>query len=123
MITSLGSLRLREALAIVERRRRLLRTVVVAVVLVGLLLTVLAPGLLPSHPLVGAAVALVALLVGFTVTLAVDAGDDTVRGPRHVATAGGELVGVLPTAVSPRRRRTSPRRCSTRGPTSGWSSG
>jgi hypothetical protein len=89
-----------EALDVLDRRASLLRGVVLAVVLVGVLLAVVAPDVVPPQPLVGAAVAIVAILLGVAVTLAVDAGDGTVRGPRHVEAAGGELVGVLPTRVT-----------------------
>ncbi|WP_052664323.1 hypothetical protein [Nitriliruptor alkaliphilus] len=90
-----------EALDVVERRGGLLRAAVGGLVGVGLIVTVLAPGILPRQPLVGAAVAVAAILIGLAITIAVDAGDATIRGPRHVRSAGGELVGVLPTQVSP----------------------
>lgn len=89
-----------EALDVVERRGGLLRAAVGGLVGLGLILTVLAPGILPRRPLVGAAVAVAAILIGLAITIAVDAGDATIRGPRHVRSAGGELVGVLPTTVS-----------------------
>jgi hypothetical protein len=100
MSPSSRSRRLADTLALLERRRRLLRTVVVAVVLLGLAVTALAPGILPSTPVVGALVGLVALVLGLVAAVAADAGDDTIRGPRQVA-AIGDLVAVLPTTAGP----------------------
>jgi hypothetical protein len=87
-----------EGLDVVETRRRILFAVVGLVVLVGIVTTLLAPNLLPPTPLVGAAVALTAILLGLAAALAVDASDLRVRGPRHVGAAGGELVAILPVA-------------------------
>ncbi|MFP4312657.1 MAG: hypothetical protein ACLFS9_11855, partial [Nitriliruptoraceae bacterium] len=71
--------------------------ITVAVVVVGAtLLAWLAPGVLAPTPLVGAAVGVAALLLGTAAAVTTDASDLTVRGPRHVAAAGGELVAVLP---------------------------
>src|SRR5690606_20772128 len=68
-----------EALDAVERRGGLLRAAVGAIVLIALVLTLVAPDLLPPRPLVGAAVAVVAIVVALAVTLVVDAGDATIR--------------------------------------------
>jgi hypothetical protein len=100
MASSSRSARLVEVLDVLDRRASLLRGVVLAVVLVGVLLALFAPGVLPPTPLVGAAVAVIAILLGAGVAVAVDAGDGVVRGPHHVRAIGGELVGALPTEVS-----------------------
>ncbi len=65
-------------------------------VLVAVVVAVVAPGFLPPTPLVGAAVGGAALLLAIAVLIALDSADLTVRGPRHVRAAGGELVAVLP---------------------------
>jgi hypothetical protein len=85
-----------EGLDIVQHRRRLLLVVVAVVVALGVLLAVVAPGIVPPVPVVGAAVGLAAVLLGLAAILAADTADLTVRGPRHVGAAGGELVAVLP---------------------------
>jgi hypothetical protein len=85
-----------EGLDIVQHRRRLLLAVVAVVVALGVLLAVVAPGIVPPVPVVGAAVGLAAVLLGLAAILAADTADLTVRGPRHVGAAGGELVAVLP---------------------------
>jgi hypothetical protein len=87
-----------EGLDIVESRRRIVLGVAGLIIVVGLLLALLAPGLLPPTALVGAAVAIVALLAGVAAAIVVDSSDLRVRGPRHVVAAGGELVAVLPVA-------------------------
>jgi hypothetical protein len=89
-----------EGADIVALRSTPLRAVAAAVCLVGVVLAVLVPDLVPPTPLVGAAVALAALLLGIAAAVAVDATDLTVRGPRHVRAAGGELVAILPSAPS-----------------------
>ncbi len=85
-----------EGLDIVHRKWALLAAVVVGVVLAGALLALLFPGVVPRTPEVGAAIGLAALLLGLAAAVATDATDLIVRGPRHVAAAGGELVAVLP---------------------------
>lgn len=88
-----------EGLDIMESRRRIVLGVAGLIIVVGLLLALLAPGVLPPTPLVGAAVALAALLVGVAAAIVVDSSDLRVRGPRHVVAAGGELVAVLPSEL------------------------
>jgi hypothetical protein len=88
-----------EGLDIVESRRRVVLGVAGLIIVVGLLVALLAPNVLPPTPLVGAAVALAALLIGVAAAIVVDSSDLRVRGPRHVVAAGGELVAVLPVAV------------------------
>ncbi|MEX2505035.1 MAG: hypothetical protein WD378_09295, partial [Egicoccus sp.] len=90
-----------EGLDILQRRAGLLRAVVAAVCLAGLAAAWLAPGVVPPTWAVGAAVALAALLLGTAVAIAADTADLTLRGPRHVRAAGGELVAVLPPEVDP----------------------
>jgi hypothetical protein len=85
-----------EGLDIARLRAVPLRVVVGAVCAVGILLAIVLPDLVPPTPLVGAAVGVAALLLGLAAAVAVDAADLTVRGPRHVRTAGGELVAILP---------------------------
>lgn len=85
-----------EGLDIVHRKWMLLASVVLAVVVVGAVVALLFPGAVPRSPEVGAAIGLAALLLGLATAVATDATDLIVRGPRHVAAAGGELVAVLP---------------------------
>jgi hypothetical protein len=87
-----------EGLDIVESRRRIVLGIAGLIIVVGLLLALLAPSVLPPTPLVGAAVAFAALLIGVAAAIVVDSSDLRVRGPRHVVAAGGELVAVLPVA-------------------------
>ncbi len=86
-----------EGLDVVEQRRPVFIAVTIGVIALGGILAVLAPGLVPPVPLVGAAVGVAALLLGLAVAVALDAADLRLRGPRHVGAAGGELVAVLPT--------------------------
>jgi hypothetical protein len=85
-----------EGLDIAELRRGVVVGVAVGVCALGVLLAFLAPGIVPPVPWVGAAVAVAGLLLGLAAGVAVDTADLTVRGPRHVGAAGGELVAVLP---------------------------
>lgn len=88
-----------EGLDVVELRRSVLLTVTLGVLVVGGILAVVFPGLVPPVPVVGAAVGLAALLLGLAAAIGLDATDLRLRGPRHVGAAGGELVAVLPTAA------------------------
>jgi hypothetical protein len=90
-----------EGLDIARLRAVPLRVVIGVVCVVGIVLAVVLPDLVPPTALVGAAVALAALLLGLAVAVAIDAADLTVRGPRHVRAAGGELVAILPTDATP----------------------
>ncbi len=85
-----------EGLDIVDRRRGMLLAVVAGVIVVAAVLAVVLPGVVPPTAAVGAAIGLAALLLGVAAAVAADATDLIVRGPRHVAAAGGELVAVLP---------------------------
>lgn len=91
-----------ELLDVLGRRGRF--AVVIASLLTAfvLLVALIAPSLVPPGPLVGAAVAVTALAIGLALALALDTLDVRVRGPRHVRSAGGELVALLPTL--PRER-------------------
>lgn len=90
-----------EGLDVLHLRSGVVRTVVAAGCVVGIAVTVIAPDVLPPTPLVGAAVAVAAILLGVAVAVAVDAADLTLRGPRHVRAAGGELVAILPAEGGP----------------------
>jgi hypothetical protein len=85
-----------EGLDLIDQRRRALLITVGMLVLIALVVAFFAPGILPPTPLVGAAVGVAALLLAIVVLIALDSADLTVRGPRHVRAAGGELVAVLP---------------------------
>jgi hypothetical protein len=85
-----------EGLDILQRKAIPFGITVAVVVLGAALLALVAPGLLPATPAIGATIGVAALLLGVAVAVATDASDLTVRGPRHVAAAGGELVAVLP---------------------------
>ena len=90
-----------EGLDIAQRRAGLLRLVVAVVCVAGLLTAWLAPGIVPPTWTVGAAVGVAALLLGLAAAVAADAADLTLRGPRHVLAAGGELVAVVPVDPDP----------------------
>ncbi len=85
-----------EGLDIVSRKWVLLSAVTGAVIVLGAIAALLLPEVVPPAPAVGAAVGLGGLLLGLAAAVATDATDLVVRGPRHVAAAGGELVAVLP---------------------------
>ena len=85
-----------EGLDLIDQRRRALLITTGVLVIVAVVVAIVAPGLLPPTPLVGAAVGVAALLLSIAVLIALDSADLTVRGPRHVRAAGGELVAVLP---------------------------
>ncbi len=81
-------------------RRRVLIAVAAGISVLGIALTMGAPGLLPSTAVVGAAVAIAAILVALAAAIAVDAGDLVVRGPRHVRAAGARVAGVVPASTT-----------------------
>ena len=85
-----------EGLDLIDQRRRALLITAGVLVIVAVAVAIVAPGLLPPTPLVGGAVGVAALLLSIAVLIALDSADLTVRGPRHVRAAGGELVAVLP---------------------------
>ena len=85
-----------EGLDIVSRKWVLLAVVTAVVIVVGAIVALVLPDVVPPAPAVGAAVGLAGLLLGLAAAVATDATDLVVRGPRHVAAAGGELVAVLP---------------------------
>lgn len=80
--------RLVEFVAVLESRRTVARIAAVGFLVLGALVTLLAPSVLPRHPVVGAAVGLGAVLVGVAAVLATDANDLIIRGPQHVRAAG-----------------------------------
>lgn len=82
---------------VLDLRRRLVRSVAFGVVGAGLLGALVAPGLVPPRPLVGAAIGTAACLLAAAAAVAADAGDALVRGPRHVRAAGGKVSMVVPT--------------------------
>jgi hypothetical protein len=86
-----------EGLDIARLRAVPLRVIAGVICVVGIVLAIVAPDLVPPTAVVGAAVAMAGLLLGLAAAVAVDAADLTVRGPRHVRAAGGELVAILPT--------------------------
>jgi hypothetical protein len=85
-----------EGLDIVSRKWVLLAAVTAAVIVLGAIAALILPDVVPATPGVGAAIGLAGLLLGLAAAVATDATDLVVRGPRHVAAAGGELVAVLP---------------------------
>ena len=82
-------------------RRRPAIVAVVGVLLLGVLLAVLAPGLVPASALTGVVVGLLALVAAFAAMLAVDAADPIVRGPRHVRVTGRTVVGRVDATPTP----------------------
>lgn len=91
-----------EGLDIAEQRRLVVLAVTGLLAAVGVVVSLIAPGIVPPTPGVGAAVGFAALLLGYAAAVAVDAADLTVRGPRHVRAAGAELVALVPSEPSPR---------------------
>jgi hypothetical protein len=89
-----------EGVDLVQQRQRALLLTFGLIVVVAAVVTVAAPDVLPPRPLVGAAVAVAALLLALAVLIALDAASIKVRGPRHIRAAGGELVAVLPAEPS-----------------------
>jgi hypothetical protein len=85
-----------EGLDVAEQRRLVIVVVALALAAVGVVVSLIAPGIVPRTAGVGAAVGFAALLLGYAAAVAVDAADLTVRGPRHVRAAGAELVAVVP---------------------------
>lgn len=83
-----------------QRRWLVLVAVTAAVFVVGALGAAFFPGVMPATAGVGAAVGVAALLLGLAAAIASDAADLVIRGPRHVGSAGGELVAVLPRDAS-----------------------
>lgn len=82
-----------ELLQILRARRGVLLATAIGLSLLGVLITLAAPGTLPPEPLVGGAVGLASWLLATAVAVAVDAGDAHVRGPRHVRSTGAVLAG------------------------------
>lgn len=93
--------RLTETFDALDQRRMLVYLVAVLVCLAAAAVAILAPSLLSATPVTGVVVAVAGLVVGTVVGLALDAGDSTVRGPRHVRAVGGELLATLPPRPDP----------------------
>jgi hypothetical protein len=93
---------LSEALDVVERRRRTIVGVTLLGIVAGLVVSWVAPDVLPAEATVGAGVALIALAIAVAVATALDAVDPHVVGPRHVRSCGGDLVALLPFMVDER---------------------
>jgi hypothetical protein len=82
---------LNESVEVLAARRRIVVAAAVGLTLLGGIVALIAPSLLPPRPLVGAAVGLAAVLLATALGLAVDAADLVVRGQRHIAAAGGTV--------------------------------
>ena len=82
---------LAEALDVLSARSRVVVATAVGIVLLGGIVAVLAPSILPPRAIVGAAVGIAAALLATAVALAMDASDLVVRGSRHVRAAGGGI--------------------------------
>jgi hypothetical protein len=85
-----------EGVDLVDRRRGTLLLTVGVVAVLGALAAWFVPEVVPPSPLVGASIGIAGVLLGIAAIIATDATEAIVRGPRHVGTAGGELVAVLP---------------------------
>ncbi|MBY5164476.1 hypothetical protein, partial [Salsipaludibacter albus] len=87
-------------LDVLRARERMWFVAAVLLVLLGALLALLAPGTLPPTLVVGAAVGLAAVLLATALVVGLDASDLIVRGPRHVAAAGGVVAGHISRSTS-----------------------
>jgi len=93
--------RLVEFVTILESRRTVARLAAGGFVLLGVLIALAAPSVVPRHPLVGAAVGIGAVLVGIAGVLATDANDLIIRGPQHVRAAGSRTSVSVPATPNP----------------------
>ncbi len=80
---------------VLRARERMWLVAALVLILLGALLALLAPGTLPPTPLVGLAVGAAAVLLATALVIGLDASDLIVRGPRHVAAAGGTVAGTI----------------------------
>lgn len=80
---------------LIELRRNLLIRVTLALAALGVLVALVAPGVLSPTPVVGAAVGLAAVLAGLAAAVGADYGDDIVQGPRHVRSLGSDTVATI----------------------------
>ena len=85
-----------ELLDVIGRRGRFAISVAGVLAALALVLSLVVPGFLPPRAFAGALVGITAIAIGLALTLALDALDVRVRGPRHVRSSGGELVALLP---------------------------
>lgn len=90
---------LTELSEIVELRRSVVVGVSLAVAGLGMVLAVVAPGLVPARPLVGLVLGFAAVMLGVAAGLALDSADLVLRGARHVRTAGADLLAHGPRAL------------------------
>lgn len=84
-----------ELLEVLTLRGWVLAGVAVAVGLVGSMMAALLPEVLPPNALAGAAVGVGGYLLGLAAAIAVDAGDRTIRGGRHVEATGAVLAATI----------------------------
>jgi hypothetical protein len=82
---------LAEALDVLAARRRVVAAAAVGLLLLGAVVALVAPTILPPRAVVGAAVGVASALLATAVALAMDASDLVVRGSRHVRAAGGAV--------------------------------
>lgn len=90
---------LRDLIEALQLRRLVALSTALGVVVLGLALSYLFPNVIPPHPLVGAAVGLAALTIGIVAAVAADAGDEIVRGARHVLATGAAVAAEGPGAL------------------------
>lgn len=76
-------------------RRRTWLIVAIAIVVLGALVALVAPGILPPTLVVGLAVGIAAVMLATALVLGLDSADLVVAGPRHVTAAGGFVSGVI----------------------------
>ncbi len=88
-----------ELLDVLDRRGPLAVWAAAVLASLALLIATLAPAVVPPTVGVGLLVGLMALATGVAAAAALDALDVRVRGPRHVRSAGGDLVALLPSEV------------------------
>ena len=88
-----------ELLDVLDRRGPLALWAAGVLAAIALVIAAAAPGVIAPSALVGLLVGVASLAAGVAVAAALDALDVRVRGPRHVRSAGGDLVGLLPVGV------------------------
>ncbi|MDX1511032.1 MAG: hypothetical protein R3249_06780 [Nitriliruptorales bacterium] len=90
-----------EFIRILDARQVIARLAAGGFLVLGMLVALVAPSVLPRHPLVGAAVGLGAVLVAVAAVLATDANDLIIRGPQHVRAAGSRTAITVAATPSP----------------------
>ena len=91
-----------ELLDVLDRRGPVALWAAGVLAALALLVAAVAPAVVPPTAVVGLLVGVTALASGVAVAAALDALDVRVRGPRHVRSAGGDLVALLPVGVRDR---------------------